>query len=91
MEHAVLRQVVAPKSLSLKELQEFDGNDPAKPMYMAVKGTVFDVSKATQFYGPDGGYLMQQFWLACLTQVVHYHSRMKTSCWTCRNVPICWA
>lgn len=38
-------QVVAPKELTVEELIKYDGSDPAKPIYLAIKGTIFDVSK----------------------------------------------
>ena len=38
-------QVVEPQSLSLKELLSYNGEDSEKPIYLAIKGTVFDVTK----------------------------------------------
>lgn len=52
--HSHVRQVVPLKQMTLEELASHDGSDPSKPLYLAVKGTVFDVSKGSQFYGPDG-------------------------------------
>jgi predicted heme/steroid binding protein len=40
--------------MTLDELAQHSGSDPAKPLCLAIKGTVFDVSKGSQFYGPDG-------------------------------------
>ena len=34
----------------------FDGNDPTKPIYLAINGTIFDVSAGARMYGPGGGY-----------------------------------
>ncbi|KAH9026719.1 cytochrome b5-like heme/steroid binding domain-containing protein [Lactarius deliciosus] len=39
-------------------LKEFDGSDPAKPVYVAIKGTVFDVSRKRETYGPGGSYAL---------------------------------
>lgn len=44
--------------LTLEQLKEFDGSDPSKPIYVAIKGRVFDVSTGTSFYGPGGAYAM---------------------------------
>lgn len=38
-------QVVEPVQLSTKELLKYDGSNKALPMYLAIKGTIFDVSK----------------------------------------------
>ncbi|KAJ4966656.1 hypothetical protein NE237_018505 [Protea cynaroides] len=39
-----------------EELKAYDGSDPKKPLLMAIKGQVFDVSSSRRFYGPDGPY-----------------------------------
>lgn len=36
-------------------LSKYNGHDEAK-IYIAIKGTVFDVSQGRQFYGPSGPY-----------------------------------
>ncbi|XP_058113997.1 probable steroid-binding protein 3 [Magnolia sinica] len=41
---------------SLQQLKQFDGSDASKPIYVAVKGRVFDVSTGKSFYGPGGPY-----------------------------------
>ncbi|KAL3893966.1 MAG: hypothetical protein SGCHY_005540 [Lobulomycetales sp.] len=38
------------------ELEQFDGTDESMPIYLAVKQTVFDVSKSRKMYGPGGSY-----------------------------------
>ncbi|KAF5827265.1 cytochrome b5-like heme/steroid binding domain-containing protein [Dunaliella salina] len=49
-------QVVPLKQLTPEELAGYAGQDPSKPLYLAIKGTIFDISKGRQFYGPDGIY-----------------------------------
>ena len=39
-----------------EELAEYDGSDESKPIFLAVKSVVFDVSKSRAMYGPDGSY-----------------------------------
>ncbi|KAG9085153.1 hypothetical protein FS749_004654 [Ceratobasidium sp. UAMH 11750] len=41
---------------TLEQLKEFDGSDPNKPLYLSIKGTVFDVSPKRDTYGPGGSY-----------------------------------
>lgn len=38
------------------ELKAYDGSDPAKPIYLAINGTIYDVSNGRNFYGPGGSY-----------------------------------
>ncbi|XP_019415948.1 PREDICTED: probable steroid-binding protein 3 [Lupinus angustifolius] len=40
------------------QLTQFNGTDPSKPIYVAVKGRVFDVTTGKSFYGPGGPYAM---------------------------------
>lgn len=44
--------------LTADELKAYDGTDPSKPIYVAIKGRIFDVSAGNSFYGPDGAYCM---------------------------------
>lgn len=37
-------------------LAQHDGSDPSKPIWLAIKGTVFDVSAKRAMYGPGAGY-----------------------------------
>lgn len=43
-------------SLTDTELLAFDGTDPAKPIYLALNGTIYDVSASPSTYGPGGSY-----------------------------------
>ncbi|KAL3521519.1 hypothetical protein ACH5RR_019668 [Cinchona calisaya] len=38
------------------ELKQYDGADPMKPLLMAIKGQIYDVSQSRIFYGPGGPY-----------------------------------
>lgn len=40
--------------LTPQELAQFDGSDPSKPLYIAIRGKIYDVSASRQFYGPGG-------------------------------------
>lgn len=42
--------------ISVAELAKFDGSDPSKPIYVAIKGRVYDVSAKTEMYGKGSGY-----------------------------------
>ncbi|WOL14701.1 putative steroid-binding protein 3 [Canna indica] len=42
--------------ITLEELQAYNGSDPKKPLLMAIKGQVYDVSIGRLFYGPGGAY-----------------------------------
>ncbi|XP_042244749.1 neudesin [Thunnus maccoyii] len=39
-----------------EELKRYDGSEEELPIYMAVKGVVFDVTKGKEFYGKDAPY-----------------------------------
>ncbi|GAV80073.1 Cyt-b5 domain-containing protein [Cephalotus follicularis] len=41
-----------------RELIQYNGTDPSKPIYLSVKGRVFDVTTGNSFYGPGGPYQM---------------------------------
>lgn len=45
-----------PVNLTPAELVKYDGTDPSLPIYLAVNGTIFDVSKGAHTYGPGGSY-----------------------------------
>ncbi|XP_077476390.1 neudesin [Stigmatopora argus] len=39
-----------------EELRRYDGNRECEPIYMAIKGVVFDVSTGKEFYSKDAPY-----------------------------------
>jgi predicted heme/steroid binding protein len=39
-----------------EELSKYDGTDASLPIYVAIKGSVFDVSTKKESYGPGAGY-----------------------------------
>ncbi|XP_059451639.1 membrane steroid-binding protein 2-like [Corylus avellana] len=41
-----------------EELKQYDGSDPQKPLLMAIKGQIYDVSQSRVFYGPGGPYAL---------------------------------
>lgn len=41
-----------------EELRAYDGSDPTKPLLMAIKGHIYDVSPSRLFYGPGGAYAL---------------------------------
>lgn len=42
--------------LTADQLKNYDGSDEAKPIYISIRGVVFDVSAGKSFYGPGGAY-----------------------------------
>lgn len=40
------------------ELKQYDGTDSTKPLLMAIKGQIYDVSQSRMFYGPGGPYAL---------------------------------
>ncbi len=50
--------VAEERDYALGELGAFDGSDPAKPLLIAVRGRVYDVTRGRDFYGPGGPYGM---------------------------------
>lgn len=41
---------------SIESLRVYNGDNESLPIYIALKGSVFDVTLARNFYGPDGPY-----------------------------------
>ncbi|KAF7721713.1 hypothetical protein EC973_004275 [Apophysomyces ossiformis] len=50
--------IPAPKDtpITVSELAKHNGTDPALPIYVAIKGDVFDVSSKADVYGKGCGY-----------------------------------
>jgi predicted heme/steroid binding protein len=48
----------APKTtpITVSELAKYNGSNPSLPIYVAIKGDVFDVSKNSNSYGRGSGY-----------------------------------
>ncbi|KAI9096219.1 cytochrome b5-like heme/steroid binding domain-containing protein [Phlyctochytrium arcticum] len=44
------------KKFTRAELAQFDGSNESAPVYLAVKGTVFDVTRNREMYTPGKGY-----------------------------------
>lgn len=42
--------------LTPDQLKDFDGSDPSKPIYVAIRGNIYDVTTGKSFYGPGGAY-----------------------------------
>ncbi|KAL5218601.1 hypothetical protein ABZP36_019285 [Zizania latifolia] len=42
--------------ITLQQLAAYDGKDPSKPILIAIRGQVYDVSRGRLFYGPQGPY-----------------------------------
>ncbi|EFJ44989.1 hypothetical protein VOLCADRAFT_64254 [Volvox carteri f. nagariensis] len=38
------------------ELARHDGSDKSLPLYLSIKGVVYDITKGKDYYGPDGVY-----------------------------------
>nr|AQY61287.1 cytochrome b5 domain containing protein [Lilium formosanum x Lilium longiflorum] len=41
-----------------EELAVYDGADPKKPLLVAIKGQIYDVTQSRMFYGPGGPYAL---------------------------------
>ncbi len=46
------------RDYTLAELTGYDGSDPQKPLLIAIRGQVYDVTRGRSFYGPGGPYGM---------------------------------
>ena len=58
--HNIVKGAVSDVSkddpISPSQLLAYDGSDPSKPIYVAIKGRVFDVSAKKEMYGKGAGY-----------------------------------
>ena len=43
-------------ALTPAQLSQYDGSNPSLPVYLALNGTIYDVSAGRQTYGPGGSY-----------------------------------
>lgn len=43
-------------TMTLEQLSEMDGRTETTPIYISVKGNIYDVSAAREMYGPGGAY-----------------------------------
>lgn len=46
------------ENVTEEQLRGYDGSDPEKPLLMAIKGQIYDVSRSRMFYGPGGPYAL---------------------------------
>ncbi|XP_022891063.1 membrane steroid-binding protein 1-like [Olea europaea var. sylvestris] len=53
-----LRPPVQLGEITEEELKQYDGSDSEKPLLMAIKGQIYDVSQSRMFYGPGGPYAL---------------------------------
>ncbi|XP_027357847.1 membrane steroid-binding protein 2-like isoform X2 [Abrus precatorius] len=53
-----LRPPVQIGEVTEEELKAYDGSDRDKPLLMAIKGQIYDVSQSRMFYGPGGPYAL---------------------------------
>jgi len=53
--HSVVR-TGSDAVFSREELSMYDGSDSSPGIYLAILGSVYDVSSGRRHYGPDGGY-----------------------------------
>jgi len=56
LDSSLLKPGVLPRIFSLQDLRSYDGSDSSLPVYMAVRGVVFDVSSSQDFYGKGAPY-----------------------------------
>jgi membrane-associated progesterone receptor component len=48
--------VAERRDYTLEELAGYDGSDPTRPILLAARGRIFDVTRGRGFYGPSGPY-----------------------------------
>ncbi|KAF2720669.1 putative heme/steroid binding domain protein [Polychaeton citri CBS 116435] len=54
--NVILARMKGPILLTDTQLLAYDGNDVSKPVYLALNGTIYDVSAGRRVYGPGGSY-----------------------------------
>ncbi|KAN0031179.1 hypothetical protein ACTA71_010260 [Dictyostelium dimigraforme] len=52
----VQKPVYEKRDYSLKEIKDFKGIDETKPIFIAIKGKIYDVTGKKSTYGPGGSY-----------------------------------
>lgn len=52
----ILNNFLGLSILTKDQLALFDGSRPSKPVYLALLGRIYDVSKGRKHYAPGGGY-----------------------------------
>lgn len=52
------KEAIQVGEITKQELRAYNGSDPSKPILMAIKGQIYDVSGSRMFYGPGGPYAM---------------------------------
>ncbi|KAK3112412.1 hypothetical protein LTR53_011335 [Teratosphaeriaceae sp. CCFEE 6253] len=52
----ISRYFRGPVQLTDAQLAGYDGSDPGRPIYLALNGTIYDVSAGARIYGPGGSY-----------------------------------
>ncbi|XP_058186776.1 membrane steroid-binding protein 2-like [Rhododendron vialii] len=57
-EYALREPVQLGENVTEEQLRAYDGSDPEKPLLMAIKGQIYDVSRSRMFYGPGGPYAL---------------------------------
>jgi len=51
-----LRHFLPKRTFTREELKKYDGSNPDLPIYLAVKGNVYDVTEGRRHYGKEGSY-----------------------------------
>ncbi|CAK3864634.1 cytochrome b5 [Lecanosticta acicola] len=54
--NALIAKLRKPVILTDSQLLEFAGQDDSKPIYLALNGTIYDVTAGRRIYGPGGPY-----------------------------------
>lgn len=67
--YAFANEDAAQASFTEEALKQYDGSVTGQPIYLAINGTVFDVSASPAFYGPGGHYRKSAASFAPLSKV----------------------